>query len=246
MSKDCVSPPEIDEKQLLMYLDGEADEQTVLHLQRCSHCRAKAEALDLFQRRLTERVYRATCPPSIELGEYHLRMLPASQMLVIAQHVRECPHCRREMAELETFFLDDMAPEMGFLGTAKVLIARLTGLQTESGKQAKNDLAQVVPMLRGETKGPLTFEAEGMVISLDVQQAPNGQVSLLGQVAADDQDRWTAAEVDLQQDDSSQRSAALDDLGGFRFENIGPGVIQITIKSLHGIHVQVPNIDIAI
>ena len=85
-----------------------------------------------------------------------------------------------------------------------------------------------------------------MVITLDVQRAPNEQVSLLGQVAADDQDQWTGARVALQQADSSQRSAALDDLGGFRFENITPGVIQITINSLHGIHIQVPNIDIAI
>ena len=128
MSKTCVFPPELDEKQLLLYLDGEANKEILSHLERCDYCREKAETLDRLQKRLTTRLYRLTCPPPIELGEYHLRMLPASQMLVVAKHLRECPHCTQEIAHLAGF-LSDLAPAPAdsLLGKAKVLIARLVG-----------------------------------------------------------------------------------------------------------------------
>jgi len=171
----------------------------------------------------------------MELGDYHLGFLPDPQKLVVAQHMRECPLCRREMAELADFLVD-LAPEGSLLGAAKFLIARLLG----------GNSAPTFAALRGEVKGPLTFEADGVVITLDAQTGTNGQVSLLGQMAADDQDQWTGAKVELQQSDSSQLTTSMDDLGAFRFEEILPGAVRITIKSLYGIHVQIPNINIAL
>jgi hypothetical protein len=38
----------------------------------------------------------------------------------------------------------------------------------------------------------------------------------------------------------------MDDLGAFRFTEVSPGMIDITIKSLYGIYIEIPNIDIAI
>jgi hypothetical protein len=38
----------------------------------------------------------------------------------------------------------------------------------------------------------------------------------------------------------------MDDLGAFRFAEVRPGMIDITIKSLYGIYIQIPNVDIAI
>jgi anti-sigma factor RsiW len=241
LSTNCVFPPELDDKQLLLYLDGEVDDETASHLKRCAHCRGKAETLDRLQKRMTTRLYRLTCPPSIELGEYHLRMLPASQMLVVAQHLRECPHCTQEVAQLDGF-LSDLAPirEDSLLGKAKVLIAQLVGGQGEFGS------APVVPALRGEAKGPMAFEADGIVITLDVQSIPKGQVSMQGQVAADEQDQWTGAVVQMLRDDMLELTAVLDDLGAFGFEEVRPGPIQLKITSTNGIEVQIPNIDITL
>ena len=244
MTTNCAFPPELDDKQLLIYLDGKADEATRSHLKGCAYCRGRAQALDRLQTHLTGQLYRLTCPSSIELGEYHLRMLPASQMLVIAQHVRECPHCQREVAELENFLADPVA-ENQLLGAAKVLIARLMGGQIAPGKQRENGFTSAIPTLRGEIRGPLTFEADGMVITLDIQQTNEGTINILGQVAADDQDQWTASKVELQQADSPPLTAALDDLGAFRFEELRLGSTQITITSPSGIIVQIPNFDIA-
>jgi hypothetical protein len=102
------------------------------------------------------------------------------------------------------------------------------------------------PALRGESKGPLIFEADGVVITLDVQPSSNGQVSILGQVAADEQDQWTNALVELQQADGPRMTATLDDLGAFRFETVRPGATQIVITSTEGVVIQSPDIEISV
>jgi hypothetical protein len=238
---NCISPPELEDRQLLAYLDGDADQQTKSHLEHCEYCREKAKALGQFQDHLSSRLYRITCPSSLELGEYHLHMLPPSQMLLVAQHLRECPHCTREIGEL-TDFLSDSVPTLGegLLGNVRVLIAQLVGAGTQPGS------THTFPVLRGEAKGPMLFEADGIVITLDIQSGPNRQVSILGQVAADDQDNWLDGVAKLQQTNLSDLTVTLDDLGAFRFDVAHPGSIKLTVTSPHNIEVQIPNIDINI
>jgi len=232
----CITSPALDDTQIISYVEGEADDAIVAHMKECPYCAERASQLTLFQKRLRTQLYRSTCPSSIELGDYHLGLLLDSQKLVVAQHIRGCPHCRREIAELEEFLAEpDMQPDL--LRTAKVLFARLVG---GSGS------TPAFGALRGEAKGPLVFEADGIVITLDVQPKPNRWASILGQVAAEDQDQWTGAFVKLQQADGPELAASLDDLGAFAFETIPAGSIELKITSANGIEVQIPKIDIAI
>jgi hypothetical protein len=160
----------------------------------------------------------------MELGNYYLGYLPDSQDLVIAQHLRECALCRQEVAILEDF-LSRPIPETSLLGAARVLIARLVGGLAENGT------SPAVPALRGESRGPLTFEADGVLILLDIQPASEGKVNLLGQVAADDQDQWTGALAELRREDQLQFSTEIDDLGAFHFEGVMPGEKELRIIS---------------
>ena len=236
---NCISPPELSDRQLLEFLDGEADPKTTHHLGICQYCRNKADALARLQNGLTTRLYRITCPSPLELGEYHLRILSPPQILVIAQHVRECPHCEAEVAQLENF-LTDLTPNRkpGLPEIVRVLVARLMGGSGEG--------AAPMPALRGVQKGPIILEAEGVVITLDVEPGPDGQVSILGQVAADEQDQWTNALVELQQADRQPITTSLDDLGAFRFEAVRPGAAQIMITSTEGVVIQSPDIELAV
>jgi len=237
---ECVSPPELDDSHLWSYVDGEAEPETMLHLEQCGYCSEKAKALAQLQGRVQSRLYRINCPSSLELAEYHLRMLPDSKKLVVVQHVRECVHCARELAQLEGY-LNELGPtgETGLLEGLKVLVARWVGGNPEGRLPAPS-------ALRGEAKGPLTFETDGTVIILDIQPTSKGLASVLGQVAADDQDRWTGAAVELRQADGPPITTSLDDLGAFWFEEAHPGSTEITITSLNGIIVQIPNFDIAV
>jgi len=246
LSTNCVFPPELEDWQILAYLDNrEANQETAYHLEKCPYCRKKAEALERLQKRLTARLYRLTCPPSIELGEYHLRMLPAPQILDVAQHLRECPHCARELAQLEGFLSALVpAPEDSLLGKAKVLIARLVGGQAEPGKQGEIGFAPVVAALRGEIKGLITFAAEGIVIVLDIQPATEGRRTILGQVAADNQDDWTGALVELRKDSQLRISSTVDDLGAFRCEGVMPGPQELRIIPKSGAVVVISNFEV--
>ena len=230
----CISPPELEVRLLMAFLDGEADPETTLHLQKCEHCRDRAKTLEREQKLLTSRLYRASCPSTDELGEFHLRMLPSDQMLIISQHVRECPLCTREIEQLKEY-LSDLAPEGNLLQQTRRLIAQLVS----GGRAGEPALA-----LRGPDEGPMTFEAEGTVIVLDVQPANEGKVNIFGQVAADDQDLWTGSTITLNQADGSEITDSLNDLGAFQFEQVSTGSIQITILSPQGIEIQIPNIDV--
>ena len=239
MSTDtCLFPPQLNDKQLLDYLDERNVHQEIAHhLENCPFCRDRAQALERFQKTLSTRLYRATCPSPMELGEFHLRMLGASQMLVIGQHLRGCPHCAREVSQLEEF-LSSPAPETGLLGTAKVLIARLMGAQAE------NSLTPVAPALRGEAKGPLTFEVDGILIVLDIQPSNAETSTILGQVAADDQDQWTGALVELRKDGQLECSTTIDDLGAFQCEGMLAGKQELRIVPSGGSPVVVTNLEL--
>ncbi len=238
MSINCVFPPELDDQQLLAYLDGEADEKIASHLKGCVYCRQKAETLDRLQKRLITQLYRLTCPSPIELGEYHLHMLPASQMLVIGQHLRQCPHCAREIAQLESFLNDrTLAPKDSLLGRAKLLVARLVG-------GGELTFTPTPAALRGEGKGPITFAAEGIIIVLDIQATTEGKVNILGQIAADDQDDWTGALVELRRENLLQLSTTVDDLGAFRCEGVIPSQQELRIIPKNGSIVVVSNFEV--
>ena len=172
-------------------------------------------------------------------------IVAAPQVLVIAQHVRECPSCRREVAELEDF-MGELAPEVSLLGAARVLIARLVRGPSTSGQPGESGLFPSGAALRGQAKGPITLEAEGVVIVLDLQQTEEETVDILGQVAADDQDQWTEALVELHQDNELQFSTTVDDLGAFRLTGMMPGSKELRIRSKDNSLTVVSNFNIPI
>lgn len=218
----CISSPALDDTQILSFMEGEADDTVVAHIQMCPFCSEKVRQWTRLQASLRGHLYRSSCPTPMELGDYQLGYLMAPQELSIAQHLRECPLCRREVATLEGF-LNGPDRDSGVFETAKVLIAKLINASSEDG------LARAAPALRGETKGPLTFEADGIVIVLDIQPAKEGTASIFGQVAADDQEQWTGALVELRQDSRLEFSAAVDDLGAFQLEILSPGSKELRI-----------------
>ena len=245
----CISSPALDDFQIVSYVEGEADDAVVAHINQCQFCSERANRWTLLQNQFRKQLYRSNCPTSVELGDYHLGLLTAPQALIVSQHLRECALCSREVAELEEF-LADPVPEVGLLRAAKLLIARLVNGNTEPGRQVNDGFTQVsVHALRGEVKGPLTFKADGIVIVLDIQPTSDGKANLLGQVAADsaeDQDQWTGALVELRQDKHLEFSATLDDLGSFQYQDIIPGPKELQITKKDGSLIVVSSFDVSI
>jgi hypothetical protein len=229
---NCITSPALENVEIAKYVDGEAEESIVAHIKECPHCSERARQWTLLQNRLKKQSYRVNCPTPMELGDYHLGYLPDPQKLVIAQHLRECLLCEREVATLEDF-LGSLAPESDLLGAVKVLIARLISGQ--------GNLAPAGGALRGGGKEPLTFQANGILIVLDIKSTTEGKADIFGQLATENQDQWTDALVELRKDDQLLASTWVDDLGTFQYENVIPGGQELRIWPQAGPIVIVPN-----
>jgi hypothetical protein len=218
----CISPPALDEGQLLAYIDGEAGTAVASHVEACPDCRERAQALAQLQNALQARLYRLTCPAPETLGDYQLSLLAVEQAIQIAQHLQECPHCTREIAQLREYLRE---PELPFSSSAweplKVLVARMSGDRGEAGGRP------LANALRGVDEGPMTFEAEGVLIVLDLQPASRGGWKIHGQVAAEEQDRWTGAQVELRQADKTLMATGIDELGAFQFDQVPAGPAEL-------------------
>lgn len=243
---ECITSPALDDTEIISYVEGEADDTVIKHINDCLFCSERANRWTSLQNRLRKKLYRVECPTPMVLGEYNLGLLPAPETLLVAQHVRECPLCRREVSTLQDFLVEPY-PLVNLLRTTKILIARLMSGHNGSRVQGNPNFTKIEPVLRGEAKGPLTFQAESVVIVLDIQPISGGAVNILGQVAADntnEQDQWTGALIEIRQNNDLEFSTIVDDLGTFQSESIMPGVKELRIISRDNSFVIVANFEV--
>jgi hypothetical protein len=237
----CVYPPELDDRQLIYYLDGERRADVVAHLEGCLYCRERSHKLAQMQNNLTTQLYRLTCPSSLELGDYVLGVTAGRQSRSIAEHLRDCPHCTQEVDQLRDYIKDlSPAPRPNPLEQARVLIARVIGGIEPGGLT----MAPAYATVRGGSPGPITLQADGILIILEVQPSAEGRVDLIGQLASDQQELWISARVELFENGELLASDSVSDIGGFRFEGILPEAVELKITPLRG-PVVLANIEIA-
>ncbi len=93
----CIAPQELPEGGLLAFAEGDEWPEVTAHLACCVYCREQVQICRRELAQLRIGLYRYSCPASETLGLYQLRLLSAGEQLMVAQHVRECPHCRQEL-----------------------------------------------------------------------------------------------------------------------------------------------------
>jgi hypothetical protein len=185
---------------------------------------------------LKTRLYRADCPESAELGDYHLGLLPAERAGILQTHLAGCPHCTRELAQLQSY-LADLAPDLetSLVERAKVWIARL--LPPPSAEATT--MGGLGFALRGDdTAGPQLYEAGDAQLSLEVQPQPDspGRYTLLGLLLGVEPAGLTAH---LWQDEHTAGTAAIDEIGNFTLGLLEPGPYQLILTGpTLEIHVQ--------
>lgn len=242
----CISLPELSEAQLMAFLDGEADEEVAAHMQRCASCRRRAERLARVERTLRRRLFRAACPTSLELGEYHLDALSPLRAEAIARHLTECPYCAREVADLKGY-LAGLAPELmpgpverladRALTRARVLVARLTSGATSG--PFPGGTAAVHVGLRGADEGPLVYETDDAQIVIQVEQdlPQPDRWSLLGLVTGLEAAGDLAAH--LWRGTGRVVTARVDELGNFTFSDLPAGEYDLILQGAEvEIHIQ--------
>lgn len=247
----CVSPPELDDRTLLIYIDGEASADVAAHIERCPHCRERAQRLARLQGRMTAQLYRLDCPAPSELGEYHLGMLPAAEMEAIRRHLEECPHCRREVAQLEGYLANlapDLAPTLqpGPLEQAvervRVWVARLVSGGTVGlpGQLAPAYAGPVYAGMRGdEWTAPLVYQADEVqvIVEIEADAGRPDRKSVLGLVTG--LDEASAFKAHLWQAGQRVTTEPVDELGNFVLPGLLPGAYELILAGSDlEIHVQ--------
>ena len=245
----CVSPPELDDRALLTYIDGEARPDIVAHLERCSHCRERAHRLARLQGRLTSLLYRIECPSPLELGEYNLGILPAARMEAIAHHLDICPHCRREVAQLESY-LAKLAPPPEpnpleqVVEHVRVLVARLVS----GGLPGPVALAPAYTGTRGdEPAATRVYQADNVrvIVETEADMERPGHSTVLGLVIGLEAVR--GFEAHLWQTGRRVTTTSIDELGNFVIPGLLPGEYELILASpdleIHIENVQLENAE---
>jgi hypothetical protein len=177
-----------------------------------------------FEDKLGAALYRATCPDSLELGEYHLGILGEDRSELIRLHLADCPHCTLELSQLESFASDtalDFEPSLA--ERVRVWIAKRMPERDDTRSGMAPALA-----LRGDDEGPLFYEAGDAQLTIEIQDDPDepGRRSLLGLVmGADPED----LQVHLWFDGERVASVAVDDLGNFRVSGLASGDYELIL-----------------
>jgi hypothetical protein len=123
VTETCIDPTEINEGDLMAYVDGTADQAVVEHIRRCPACARQAQELAALQATLTARLYRASCPAPDQLIAFQRGELWGNEKSTVAQHLRQCPHCARELAALAHDEEEDVNPGERFCTAIEVRVA---------------------------------------------------------------------------------------------------------------------------
>lgn len=190
--------------------------------------------MDHVEQQLSARLYRRTCPAATDLGQYHLQMLTDEQQTAVAHHLRICPHCQQELAQLQTF-LRELAPELHYSLREKMQIWIAQRLPA-----ARPDAPGFAPALalRGDAAEPLMYEAGDYQLNLEIQDDPAkpGHKAILGLVMGMGDEAFQAQ---LWLDGHCRQTTAVDNLGNFIFAAISPGQYDLILNRLTAeIHVQ--------
>lgn len=239
----CISPPELDDGMLLVYLDGEADPMVAAHLEKCSHCRERAGRLGRLQERMRAEMYRIDCPTSLELGEYQLGMLADAQARTIARHLKECPLCSREVSQLKTY-LGDLSSdlEFSFADRIKVLVANLVRAGDRADPLGGPALAPAFAGLRGEEIGPRLYQAGEAQVDIEIQDdaARGDRKTLLALVTGIDTSELVAH---LWLAGRRVGEVPVDELGNLVVPNLAPGSYELILSGPE-VEVHIRDLDV--
>jgi hypothetical protein len=183
--------------------------------------------------RLLKMLYRADCPPSVELGEFQLGLLARPRSVWIGRHVADCPHCNRELAALNSFMSQvatqlptaEVDPPIGILAGAG---ARLKVLVAQLFTPAPGQAAWAV---RGEetADAPQIFNVGDIQVAIETAADPQqpAQRSILGLISGADTLGWRAH---VWQAGQFVLTVEVDEFGNFTVPPVAVGNYQILLE----------------
>lgn len=220
----CILPGAVTPDDLIAYTDDEASPAIVAHIRACPDCAATAAVYARQQRRLRRGLARFACPTPQTLTDFEFGPLPPAEQRAVAGHLVDCPRCRDELATLQGFLADDLAP-----ATAPAPDPLRTRVRRVVATLLASPLASpALGQLRGsDAAGPPVYAAGTLRLAVSVERAAPGAPSwaLVGLVwREDDMGSGVGGVAGLIAANGERRTTPIDEFGNFSFELIAPGV----------------------
>jgi hypothetical protein len=229
----CVAPQEVQDGDLLAYIEGEASLAVRAHLVRCLFCTQEIAALQQVNALFTAAFHRGECPESELMLRYQAELVSTTEKRRVERHVKVCQDCQAELTELT----GSLAPSM---------LNRLATAVSQSLKEAGKQVIEAVLLpaqpspalaLRGAQQQQAIYQAGPYQLILakvppivGEPTSPNWQIE--GQLTAGSRAEVNGR-VSLQRSEEPVASDNLDEFGYFALEQLSPGsyTLQIELSS---------------
>jgi hypothetical protein len=228
----CIAPTAISEEQLLAYVDGEGDEETIAHIQSCAHCAQRVQSYATDQALLRLVFHHIECPDAQILAEYHAGLLSTDQQTAVEDHLKICVACSREIADLDRFLTEvPLIPiSQTLVGQLKRIIARKIPASTDSMLQ------QPALAFRGATSAPPdTYQADDikLMVGLEADGLQAGRKMILGLTSREGQSlaSLAGAQVQLRRGETTIAVEEVDNLGNFVFTGLLSGNYELILTT---------------
>lgn len=245
---DCIRPGEVTDDDLIGYAADESPRLVRDHVRACPRCAKLAKQYAQETQRLGHLLFRFDCPSSLELGEYHLNLLPASIRQQIDAHLALCPHCTAELATADSFLETPLVgarppqPLKRGNGVVSSLLERL--------------VAQLIPApmpamaVRGRKRSmTLLYQAGDIKLTLHPQPAdrPRNKLQLLGFVEQVNAplSALTGTRICLLANNQQVMATTLDSIGNFVTGPISPGIYDLELTT-PTVQVIVPELELSL
>jgi hypothetical protein len=225
------SPPNpLSDEQVNAMLDGVAPREIVDQFALDPDAAARLETWQRWNERMQQQLGRWDCPSSQQIAAYHWGDVDRATARTIARHLESCVRCSEEIETLRVFLATD---------TTSSVPQRAPTHAHSPLPRLRELIGTVVPRVpalavRGGHGAPIMAEAGDVTLVLDVQSTNDGNVAVLGQVAAPEPDRWTGALVEVRQNSVVRAVAEADDIGSFRCASVPPGPSELRVTAPDG------------
>jgi len=239
----CQMPPPLSDDEISAVLDGSAEDDVLRHIDVCPDCARRVAAARRLEVAIAQRLNRWDCPSPLALGEYHLNMLSERQARAIREHVKGCPRCQAELADLSVFLENGRHEDAKGVEPSTGKLPRVN-LRLPDWLLGKPLVQRPAMALRGTGEEPVIIEAGALTVFLKLEPRA-GQPVLLGQLAGDDLGPWVGALVQMWQEGALRATAEVDDLGAFRCEAIALQPFELQIIAQSGATIQMPEVHLS-
>ena len=212
------TPPQLNEGDLLAYLDGDASPELIRTIEQDAMLLAQVDELRQAQMLFGFSLAQRHCPDTDSLVEYQASLLPESERQSIADHLITCTYCQAEMAELSVgIVLDEVEVEAvepvrepnwldALQAAGRQLIELTMRPQLSRGP---------VYALRGKAQQTI-FEADGFQLIVSTKRISGENTKIEGQVMnLLDPFAMDGGTITLRVGDEIQSSSPVDEFGHF-------------------------------